>query len=110
MDSVCEEAGPREPSKVCQSEIKCDTSIDIQKEVAECPAITEVQKQVADAAPASSETSRKDSVSVPDGRTTATAPKPGKKSDSLSIGWLLFSFIRTALFMCFGLFNQHFFI
>lgn len=86
---MCEEAGPREPSKVCQSEIKCDTStssIDIQKEVAECPAITEVQKQVADAAPASSETSRKDPVSVPDGRTTATAPKPGKKSDSLSIG------------------------
>lgn len=80
MDSVCEEAGPREPSKVCRPEIECDTSTDIQKEVAECLAITEVQKQVADA---SSETSRKSPVSVLDERTTATAPKPGKKSDSL---------------------------
>ena len=76
MDSVCEEAGPREPS--CQLEVKCAAITDIQKEVAECPAITEVQKEVADAAPAGSETSRKDPASVPDGRTTATAPKPGK--------------------------------
>lgn len=88
MDAVCEEAGPREPSKVCQSEVKCPAVPDIQKEVAECPAITEVQKEVADAAPTGSETSRKDPVSVPDGRTAATAPKPGKKSKSL-IKWLV---------------------
>ncbi|XP_041803679.1 arginyl-tRNA--protein transferase 1 isoform X1 [Chelmon rostratus] len=82
MDSVCEEASPREPSKVCHSEVKCADVTDIQKEVAECPAITEVQKEVADAAPASSETSIKDPVSVPDGRTIATAPKPGVGADA----------------------------
>ncbi|XP_073338184.1 arginyl-tRNA--protein transferase 1 isoform X1 [Pagrus major] len=82
MDSVCEEAGPREPAKVCQSEVKCAASIDIQKEVAECPDSTEVQKEVADVAPADSEASRKDPVSVTDGRTTATAPKPGVGADA----------------------------
>ncbi|GAA6214037.1 arginyl-tRNA--protein transferase 1 isoform X1 [Lates japonicus] len=81
MDSVCEEEGPREPSKVCPAEVKCAAITDIQKEVAECPTITEVQKEVVDAAPASSETSREDSMSAPDGRTTATAPKPGVGAD-----------------------------
>lgn len=84
MDSVCEEAGPREPSKVCHSEVKCAAITDIQKEVAECPAITEVQKEVAE--PTGSETSIKDPESVQDERTAATAPKPGKKSYSLSNG------------------------
>lgn len=83
MDSVCEEAGPREPSKVCHSEVKCAAITDIQKEIAECPTITEVQKEVADAAPTSSETPRKDAGSLPDGRTTAAAPKPGKSSNLL---------------------------
>ncbi|XP_030298249.1 arginyl-tRNA--protein transferase 1 isoform X3 [Sparus aurata] len=82
MDSVCEEACPGEPDKVCQSEVKCAASIDIQKEVAECPAIAEVQKEVADAAPADSEASRKEPVSVTDARTTATAPKPGVGADA----------------------------
>ncbi|TMS04457.1 Arginyl-tRNA--protein transferase 1, partial [Larimichthys crocea] len=81
MDSVCEEAGPREPSKACHSEVKCAAITDIQKVVAECPAIAEVQEEAADAAPAGSETSRKDSVSL-DGRTTATAPKPGVGADA----------------------------
>lgn len=76
MDSVCEEAGPREPSKVCQSEIKCDTSKDVQKEVADGRAITEVHKLAAGATPASSETPGNDPVSVPE-RRPATAPKPG---------------------------------
>ncbi|XP_036979210.1 arginyl-tRNA--protein transferase 1 isoform X4 [Acanthopagrus latus] len=82
MDSVCEEAGPREPDKVCQSEVKCAASIDIQKEVAECPDIAEVQKEVEDAGPADSEASRKEPVSVTDVRTTATAPKPGVGADA----------------------------
>lgn len=82
MDSVCNEVGPREPSKVCQSEIKCDISTDIEKEVAEHPAITEVQKQAVDAVPASSEMSRQDPGSVSDGRTKAKVPKPGKTSGS----------------------------
>ncbi|XP_023267581.1 arginyl-tRNA--protein transferase 1 isoform X1 [Seriola lalandi dorsalis] len=81
MDSVCEEAGPREPSKVSHAEVKCPVVTDIQKEVAECPAITEVQKEVADALPTGSEMPRKDPVSVPDGRTTATPPKPGMGAD-----------------------------
>ncbi|XP_042342098.1 arginyl-tRNA--protein transferase 1-like [Plectropomus leopardus] len=77
MDSVCEEAGPQEPSKACHSDVTCAAITDIQKELPECPAITEVQKEVADAAPAGSETSRRDPVSVSDERTTAKAPKPG---------------------------------
>ncbi|XP_051281136.1 arginyl-tRNA--protein transferase 1 isoform X4 [Dicentrarchus labrax] len=82
MDSVCEEAGLREPSKVCHSDVKCAAITDIQKEVVESPAITEDQKEVADVAPASLETSRQNPVSVPDGRTTATAPKPGLGADA----------------------------
>ncbi|XP_022599702.1 arginyl-tRNA--protein transferase 1 isoform X1 [Seriola dumerili] len=81
MDSVCEEAGPREPSKVSHAEVKCPVVTDIQKEVAECPAITGVQKEVADAVPTGSEMPRNDPVSVPDGRTTATPPKPGMGAD-----------------------------
>ncbi|XP_071375736.1 arginyl-tRNA--protein transferase 1 isoform X3 [Centroberyx affinis] len=68
MDSMCEEAGPREPTKVCLSEV-------------ECPAITEIQKEVADSKPADSETSRKDPASVSDGRSAATTPKPGIGAD-----------------------------
>lgn len=82
---VCEEAGPREPSKVCHSEVKCAAITDIQKELPERADVTEVQREVADAAATeTSGTSRKDPVSVADERTTAAAPKPGKKSDSLS--------------------------
>ncbi|XP_067465721.1 arginyl-tRNA--protein transferase 1 isoform X1 [Thunnus thynnus] len=81
MDSVCEEAGPREPSQVCHAEVKCTDITDIQKEISECPAITEVQKEVAGATSTSSETSRKDAGSLPDGRTAAAAPKPGMGVD-----------------------------
>uniref|UniRef100_A0A3P8UCD1 Arginyl-tRNA--protein transferase 1 n=1 Tax=Amphiprion percula TaxID=161767 RepID=A0A3P8UCD1_AMPPE len=81
MDSGCGEAGPREPSKVCHSEVMCAAITDIQKEVAECPTITEGQKKAGDAAPTGSETSQKDPVSVPDGRTAAAAPKPGMGAD-----------------------------
>lgn len=84
MDSVYEDAGPQEPSEVCHSEIKCNTSMGIQKEVAVCSAITEVQKQVVDA-PASSEVLKKDPESVQDGRTTATPPKPGKKFNKTTV-------------------------
>lgn len=78
MDSVCDGAGPREPSKVCQAEIKCVLSADTPKKEADNPAITEPQKEVVDAAPASLESSRKDAESVPDERTKAKVPKPGK--------------------------------
>ncbi|XP_034407152.1 arginyl-tRNA--protein transferase 1 isoform X4 [Cyclopterus lumpus] len=81
MDSVCDEAGPREPSTVCHSELKCAAIADIQKELPECPAITEVQKEVVDGAPVDSEKSRKDPESVADERTTAAAPKPGMGAD-----------------------------
>ena len=82
MDSVCEEAGPREPTKVCQPEMKCAAIEDVQQDVTDCPAIAEVQKEVADVKPTGSETSQNDPASVSDGRTTSVAPKPGKKSDS----------------------------
>ncbi|XP_034096777.1 arginyl-tRNA--protein transferase 1 isoform X3 [Gymnodraco acuticeps] len=83
MDAVCDQAGPREPSKACHSDVKCAAITDIQKELPECPAITEGQKEVVDAAPAApavSEMSRKDRVSVSDER-TATATKPGIGAD-----------------------------
>ena len=80
MDSVCEEARPQEPSKVCHAEVKCAAITDIQKEVAECPTVTEVQKDAADTAPTGPETTKKDLMSAPDGRTTATSTKAGEKS------------------------------
>ncbi|XP_077438399.1 arginyl-tRNA--protein transferase 1 isoform X3 [Vanacampus margaritifer] len=72
MDSVCEVAGPQEPSKG----IECAIA-DIQKELAECPAVTNVERNEADVTPTCSEPPRKEPGSVPCGRTTATAPKPG---------------------------------
>ncbi|XP_026164825.1 arginyl-tRNA--protein transferase 1 isoform X2 [Mastacembelus armatus] len=80
MDSVCEEAGPREPSKVCHSEVKCAAITDIHEELT-VAAITDVQKEVADNLPASSDTSRKGPASVLDGKTTDPAPKPGMGAD-----------------------------
>lgn len=82
MDSVCEEAGPRELSKSCHSEIMCSTSTNLQKEVAVRPTMTEVQNQVSDIAPSSSEMARKDPKPYQDDRTAATAPKPGKTPNS----------------------------
>ncbi|XP_054654003.1 arginyl-tRNA--protein transferase 1 isoform X5 [Dunckerocampus dactyliophorus] len=76
MDSVCEDAGPREP----RLEITKSAITDIQKKVLECPAITEVERNEVDVAPTGSELPRKDPDSVADSR-TATAPKPGKGSD-----------------------------
>lgn len=82
MDSVCEETRPRELSKLCHSEIMCSTSTNLQKEVAVRPAMTEVQNPVVDIAPSSSEMVRKDPKPFKDGRTAATAPKPGKTSNN----------------------------
>uniref|UniRef100_A0A3B5L9B9 Arginyl-tRNA--protein transferase 1 n=1 Tax=Xiphophorus couchianus TaxID=32473 RepID=A0A3B5L9B9_9TELE len=48
MDSVCEEAGPREPTKVCQSDLKVVANADIKDEVPNCSAATEVQKNSVD--------------------------------------------------------------
>lgn len=78
MDSVCDGAGPRQPSKVCQAEIECVLNSDIQTKGAVNPAITELQKDVVDRAPASLESSRQDGETVPDGRAKAKVPKPGK--------------------------------
>ncbi|KAM4592175.1 arginyl-tRNA--protein transferase 1 isoform 1-T1 [Odontesthes bonariensis] len=81
MDSVCEEAGPREPTKVCQPEMKFAAIEEVQKDVTECPASAEAQKEVADVKPTGSETSQKDPASVSDGRTSSVAPKPGMGAD-----------------------------
>ncbi|XP_030604646.1 arginyl-tRNA--protein transferase 1 isoform X1 [Archocentrus centrarchus] len=78
MDSVCDEAGPRELSKL---HLKCTALTHIEKESADFPSITEVQKEATDAAPTGSQTSQNDPVSVPAGRTPATAPKPGNGAD-----------------------------
>uniref|UniRef100_H3C2F8 Arginyl-tRNA--protein transferase 1 n=1 Tax=Tetraodon nigroviridis TaxID=99883 RepID=H3C2F8_TETNG len=77
MDSVCEEAGP--PSKPCRPEIVCNSSTNLQKEVAVCPTMTEVQNQAADTKPSSSEMVRKDPKPFQDDR---TAPKPGAGADA----------------------------
>lgn len=79
MDSVCQEAGTREPSQVCCSEIMSSTSANLQKEVAVRPATTEVQNQVG---PSSSGT-RSDPKPVQDERTATTAPKPGQTSNTV---------------------------
>ncbi|XP_077351471.1 arginyl-tRNA--protein transferase 1 isoform X1 [Festucalex cinctus] len=76
MDSVCEVAGPQEPSK----EMECSIT-EIQKEVAEHPAVTNVERSEADVTPTCSESPRKEPGSVPCGRTTAAAPKPGIGKD-----------------------------
>lgn len=85
MESVCEEAGPQELSKVCHSEIVCSTSLNVQKKVAVCPPIAVFQSQAADIAPSSSETVRKDPKPFQDERTAATAPKPGKICNTIKI-------------------------
>lgn len=79
MDSVCEEAGPREPTKVCQSDLKVVANADIKDEVPNCSAATEVQKNSEDSTAGSSENSQNDSASVSEGGTDAKASKPGKK-------------------------------
>ncbi|XP_069395124.1 arginyl-tRNA--protein transferase 1 isoform X3 [Paralichthys olivaceus] len=76
-----DDARPQEPSTVCHAEVKCAAITDIQKEVAECPTGTEVQKEAVDAAPTGPETTRKDLMSVLDERTAATAPKAGMGAD-----------------------------
>ncbi|CAG6017748.1 unnamed protein product [Menidia menidia] len=81
MESVCDEAGPREPTKVCQPEMKCAATEDIQHEVKNCPNFTEVQKDVADVKPLISETSQNDPASVSESRTSNVAPKPGTGAD-----------------------------
>ncbi|XP_068597361.1 arginyl-tRNA--protein transferase 1 [Brachionichthys hirsutus] len=81
MDSVCGEAGPRKPREICQSEMKCASSADIQVAVAESPALTEAHKEDVDATSTDPGTATPDLVSVPDGR-TASAPKPGAGADA----------------------------
>uniref|UniRef100_A0AAQ4RL08 Arginyl-tRNA--protein transferase 1 n=1 Tax=Gasterosteus aculeatus aculeatus TaxID=481459 RepID=A0AAQ4RL08_GASAC len=64
MDSVCDQAGPREPSNACPSQVQRAAITDIQKELPECPAATEARKEAGDGAPADSVTPRKDPESV----------------------------------------------
>ncbi|XP_047458373.1 arginyl-tRNA--protein transferase 1 isoform X2 [Mugil cephalus] len=80
MDSACE--GPLEPSKVCSSEVKCAAISDMKEEAGERPTIPgDKKKEVVDAAPVGSETSKKDTSSAPNARTAAGAPKPGMGAD-----------------------------
>ncbi|KAM4599717.1 LOW QUALITY PROTEIN: arginyl-tRNA--protein transferase 1 [Fundulus diaphanus] len=81
MDSVCEEAGPREPAKVCQSDMKRVAITDIKQEVPNCAVVADVQKNAVDSAAASSKNSQDDSASASDGRAAAKAPKPGLGAD-----------------------------
>nr|XP_043901606.1 arginyl-tRNA--protein transferase 1 isoform X4 [Solea senegalensis] len=81
MDSVCEDVGPREPNKLSQAEVKCVAVTDIQKKEADCPSITEIKEEVADAPAAGSEKSRKDEVSVSDGKNTGPKPVAGIGAD-----------------------------
>lgn len=79
MDSVGEETGPQEPTEVCLAKVRSAVITDFQKELAECPLVTEVQTNAAGGVPAGSEASTKDSATVSGGR--IAAPKQGKKSE-----------------------------
>ncbi|KAM9848195.1 arginyl-tRNA--protein transferase 1 isoform 1-T1 [Aulostomus maculatus] len=79
MDSVGVDAGPREPNQVCHPDLKCVAIANVEKEIAERPAVTEARRDVADATPTSSDTPRTDPGSTPHGRTMA--PKPGMGVD-----------------------------
>nr|XP_040034740.1 arginyl-tRNA--protein transferase 1 isoform X3 [Gasterosteus aculeatus aculeatus] len=81
MDSVCDQAGPREPSNACPSQVQRAAITDIQKELPECPAATEARKEAGDGAPADSVTPRKDPESVAGERATAGAPRAGMGAD-----------------------------
>uniref|UniRef100_A0A1A7X973 Arginyl-tRNA--protein transferase 1 n=1 Tax=Iconisemion striatum TaxID=60296 RepID=A0A1A7X973_9TELE len=72
MDSVWSEAGPRESTKACQLDVTCTDITDIHQEAPTCPPVVEVQKELGDSSASSSESSRKDPVSL---------PKPGKGAD-----------------------------
>lgn len=87
MDSVCDQAGPREPSNACPSQVQRAAITDIQKELPECPAATEARKEAGDGAPADSVTPRKDPESVAGERATAGAPRAGEKSHSQLAGY-----------------------
>ncbi|XP_014828367.1 PREDICTED: arginyl-tRNA--protein transferase 1-like, partial [Poecilia mexicana] len=76
MDSVCEDAGPREPTKVCQSDLKVVASADIKDEIPNRSAAEEVQKNSVGSTAGSSENSQNDSASVSEGGTDAKAPNP----------------------------------
>ncbi|XP_037546006.1 arginyl-tRNA--protein transferase 1 [Nematolebias whitei] len=77
MDSVCPEPSPREPTDVCQSDLRCAAITDLQREVPKCPAAAEVQESEESTA-ASTESSQKAPPSLPDQR---TAPNPGLGAD-----------------------------
>ncbi|XP_040034738.2 arginyl-tRNA--protein transferase 1 isoform X1 [Gasterosteus aculeatus] len=81
MDSVCDQAGQREPSNACPSQVQRAAITDIQKELPECPAATEARKEAGDGAPADSVTPRKDPESVAGERATAGAPRAGMGAD-----------------------------
>ncbi|XP_014826073.1 PREDICTED: arginyl-tRNA--protein transferase 1 isoform X2 [Poecilia mexicana] len=81
MDSVCEDAGPREPTKVCQSDLKVVASADIKDEIPNRSAAEEVQKNSVGSTAGSSENSQNDSASVSEGGTDAKAPNPGLGAD-----------------------------
>ncbi|XP_024153500.1 arginyl-tRNA--protein transferase 1 isoform X2 [Oryzias melastigma] len=76
MDSVCE--GPREPMKVCPSELKCAAGTDVGRDKAESLPATEAQKESTVPPPASSQASQKDPVCV---LSDSKAPKPGDGAD-----------------------------
>ncbi|CAJ1067828.1 arginyl-tRNA--protein transferase 1 isoform X2 [Xyrichtys novacula] len=80
MDSVCEEAGPRGPSR--PSELKCPAVSELQTEPAESSDIPEAQKEVPEAGPTGSDTSRTDPESGPERRMMTSAPKPGVGADA----------------------------
>ncbi|XP_015225493.1 PREDICTED: arginyl-tRNA--protein transferase 1 isoform X2 [Cyprinodon variegatus] len=81
MDSASGEAGPPEPTKVCQSDLKHIAATDSEKNVPKSPIVTEVKKNLVDSSAASSENSQNDSASVSGCDTAAKAPKPGMGAD-----------------------------
>ncbi|XP_017279859.1 arginyl-tRNA--protein transferase 1 isoform X3 [Kryptolebias marmoratus] len=77
MDSVSQDAGPRETTKVCPSDLKCAAITDLPQEVPKCPAVVEVRESE-DSTATSSESSQRNPLALPNER---TAPKPGMGAD-----------------------------
>ncbi|KAM8859770.1 arginyl-tRNA--protein transferase 1 isoform 6-T6 [Spinachia spinachia] len=82
MDSVCDQAGPREPSSVGPFKVQRAAITDIQNELPERPATTQAEKaEAADGPPTDCVTLRKDPEHVAGEPTTAGAPRAGMGAD-----------------------------
>uniref|UniRef100_A0A8C5I348 Arginyl-tRNA--protein transferase 1 n=1 Tax=Gouania willdenowi TaxID=441366 RepID=A0A8C5I348_GOUWI len=75
MDSLCEEAHPREPSNARHPELNCTVIVDVEKEKVKCPSNPDVQKDGGKTEETLSETTQTATASASD-ESSSPAPKP----------------------------------